>query len=199
MFKAYLVLGVVTLFTGCAAVPETQSLVYEPQEGTTLLPGASDAIVNVAIQDAREDKRRISNKRHNWGFDMASIYSEEPVEDVVKLAIENELEARGFKLGNTASTVSVNGSIIDLYSNLHMYSGFWSGKTVADSTVQIEIVSNTGESLYLREISVNPEHTGVLYQSSYNLARPVEMAIEETLDVLFEDQAFINALLQTSG
>lgn len=199
MFKAYLALGVATLFAGCAAVPETQSLVYEPQEGTTLLPGASDAVVNVAIQDVREDKRRISNKRHNWGFDMASVYSEEPVEDVVKLAIENELEARGFKLGGAASTVSVNGNIVELYSNLHMYSGFWSGKTVADSTIQIEILSKAGESIYLREISVNPEHTGVLYQSSYNLARPVEMAIEETLDVLFEDQTFINALLQTSG
>lgn len=180
------------LLHGCAAVPESHKLAYEPQPGVTPVEGASQVVVNVVVQDVREDQRRISNKRHNFGFGMASIYSEEPVEEAVHAAIEQELLTRGFVVEIDAP-LTIKGDILELYSNLNF--GLFSGKAVADSTMQVEVVSEVDKVLFSKEISVNPEHTGLQYQSASNLARPIEMAIEETLDELFNDPLFLEALL----
>lgn len=183
------------LLHGCAAIPEAHELAYEPQPDVSAVEGASEVTVNVVVDDAREDQRRISNKRHNFGFGMASIYSEEPLEVSVQAAIEQELLARGFVLESDAP-LTIKGDILELYSNLHF--GWFSGKAVADSTVQVEVVSEVDEVLFSKEISVSPEHTGLQYQSASNLARPVELAIEETLDELFDDPLFMEALLSDS-
>ena len=182
------------LLHGCAAIPESHKLTYEPQADVAAVDGASEVAVNVVVADEREDQRRISHKRHGWGFPMASIHSEEPVEEAVKAAIEQELLARGFGLDGDASVI-IQGDIIELYSNVHLIDTFFTGKTVGKSTIQIEVVSEADEVRFSREISVAPEHKGVVYQSASNLARPIEMAMEETLDELFNDPLFIEALL----
>ncbi|MGE6776327.1 YajG family lipoprotein [Vreelandella titanicae] len=185
------------LLHGCAAVPESHKLTYEPQLDVTPVEGASQVAVNVVVEDVREDQRRISHKRHSWGFPMASIHSEEPVEEAVKAAIEQELLARGFGLDGDASVI-IQGDITELYSNLHLIDTFFTGKAVGKSTIQLEVMSEADEVLFSREISVAPEHKGLMYQSASNLARPVELAIEETLDELFDDPLFMDALLSDS-
>ncbi|MBL1266256.1 MAG: hypothetical protein COA87_000530 [Halomonas sp.] len=194
LLKILGVLAGLALLHGCAAIPESHKLTYEPQADVAAVDGASEVAVNVVVADEREDQRRISHKRHGWGFPMASIHSEEPVEEAVKAAIEQELLARGFGLDGDASVI-IQGDIIELYSNVHLIDTFFTGKTVGKSTIQIEVVSEADEVRFSREISVAPEHKGVVYQSASNLARPIEMAMEETLDELFNDPLFIEALL----
>ncbi|WP_404376641.1 hypothetical protein [Vreelandella aquamarina] len=55
---------------------------------------------------------------------MASIHSEQPVEDFLKAAIEQELLARGFDVGGD-SPVIIQGDILELYSNLHLIDTFF--------------------------------------------------------------------------
>ena len=197
-FKIIGLLAGLAFLHGCAAIPESHDLEYEPQADVAALEGASEVSVNVVVTDEREDQRRISHKKYSYGgFAMASIYSEEPVEKELQSAIEQELIARGFEIGSGAS-LTIQSDIIKLYSNLHLIDTFFTGKTVADSTIQVEVVSETDDVLFSREISVSPEHKGVMYMSSYNLARPIEMAMEETLDELFDDPLFIDALLSNS-
>lgn len=197
--KLLKILGVfagLALLHGCAAIPESHKLTYEPQADVAAVEGASKVAVNVVVADEREDQRRISHKRHSWGFPMASIHSEELVEEEMQAAIEQELMARGFGIDSSAP-LTVQGDIIKLYSNLHLIDTLFTGKTVADSTFKVEVVSENNNVLFSREISVNPEHKGVMYMSSYNLARPIEMAMEETLDELFNDPLFVEALLRS--
>ncbi|SDO40837.1 YajG family lipoprotein [Vreelandella arcis] len=195
LLKLLWVFAGLALLHGCAAIPESHKLVYEPQADVAAVEGASEVAVSVVVADEREDQSRISHKKYSYGgFAMASIYSEVPVEEEMQAAIEQELVSRGFGIDSSAP-VTVHGDIIKLYSNLHLIDTFFTGKTVADSTFQVEVVSDNNEVLFSREISVNPEHKGVMYMSSYNLARPIEMAIEETLDELFNDPLFIEALL----
>lgn len=183
------------LLHGCAAIPESHKLGYEPQTDVTPIEGASQVAVSVVVNDEREDQRRISNKRHNWGFGMASIHSEEPVEEAVQAAIEQELLARGFVVESSAP-LTIKGDILELYSNLHF--GWFSGKAVAESTFHVKVVSEANEVLFSKEILATPEHAGLQYQSASNLARPIELAIEETLDELFSDPLFMGALLSDS-
>lgn len=187
------------LLHGCAAIPESHKMVYEPQTEVSPVVGASETSVNVVVADEREDKSRISHKKYSYGgFAMASIYSEVPVEEEMQAAIEQELKARGFVMDSTAP-LTVQGDILKLYSNLHLIDTLFTGKTVADSTFQVEVVSENNEVLYSKEISVTPEHKGVMYMSASNLARPIELAMEETLDELFDDPLFIEALLNSGS
>ncbi|UXZ53196.1 YajG family lipoprotein [Halomonas sp. 7T] len=194
LLKLLGVFAALALLHGCAAIPESHKLTYEPQVDVAAVDGASEVSVNVVVADGREDQRRISHKRHGWGFPMASIHSEEPVENVLKAAIEQELLARGFEIDGD-SPVIIQGDILELYSNLHLIDTLLTGKTVGKSTIQVDVMSVANERLFSRDISVKPEHKGVMYQSASNLARPIEMAIEETLDELFNDPLFIEALL----
>lgn len=197
--KLLKILGVfagLALLHGCAAIPESHKLTYEPQANVVAVEGASEVAVNVVVDDEREDQRRISHKRHGWGFPMASIHSEEPVEDVLKAAIERELLARGFEIDRD-SPVIIQSDILELYSNLHLIDTLFTGKTVGKSTIKVEVMSEANERLFSREISVQPEHKGVMYQSASNLAMPIEMAMELTLDELFNDPLFIEALLSS--
>ena len=194
-FKTIVALAGLSLLYGCAAIPESHKLAYEPQPDVAPIEGASEVGLNVVITDNREEKSRISHKKYSYGgFRMASISSEEPIEDVIESSIEQELLARGFSI-DSGTSLTIQVDIINLYSNLHLIDTFFTGKAVADSKLSIEVVSENKEVLYKRAISVNPEHKGIMYMSAYNLARPIEMAIEETLDILFNDPSFIEALL----
>lgn len=195
LYKSIFALAAIAFLHGCAAIPESHKLAYEPQENIAVIEGASQISANIEISDEREETSRISHKKYSLGgFRMGSISSEEPVEDVIQGAIKKELMARGFGIDSGAS-LTIKGDIINLYSNLHLIDTLFTGKAVADSTMNVTVTSRSNETLYSREISVSPEHKGIMYMSAYNLARPIEMAIEETLDVLFNDPEFIEALL----
>ncbi|WP_087721077.1 YajG family lipoprotein [Salinicola salarius] len=194
-FRILVLVAGLALLHGCGAIPETEKLVYEPQTDVAPIQGADGVTVNVDVVDDREDKSRISSKKYSYGgFEMASIHSEEPVENVVQSAIEQELQARGFVVDADAP-LTIHGDIEKLYSELHLIDTFWTGKAVGDSQIDFVIGSKDGETLFSRVISVQPEYKGLMYQSGENLARPVELAIEETMDQLFADPAFIDALL----
>lgn len=196
LLKTLGLLAGLALLHGCAAIPESHKLSYEPQTEVPIVAGAPEFSVNVVVNDEREDKSRISHKRHGWGFPMASIYSEVPVEEEMQAAIEQELKARGFIIDSSAP-LTVQGDIIKLYSSLHF--GWFSGKSVAESAFQVEVVSEANEVLFSKEIVATPEHTGLQYQSASNLARPIELAMEKTLDELFDDSLFIEALLNSGS
>ena len=65
-FKTIVALAGLSLLYGCAAIPESHKLAYEPQPAVAPIEGASEVGLNVVITDNREEKSRISHKKYSY-------------------------------------------------------------------------------------------------------------------------------------
>ena len=55
------------------------------------------------VNDQRQDKsNKVSSKKNGYGMEMAPILANEDVTVTIRRAIEQELQSRGFSIGNEA-------------------------------------------------------------------------------------------------
>ncbi len=169
--------------SSCALTKDTVSLSYTPQAGAPLVPGASGTSVKVSVNDDRADQSKISTKKNGFGMEMAPIVSAKPVAEFFKSAIEAELKNRGFQLGQ-GKTLSVD---VDRFYN-DFKVGMWSGGGVGELEMHVSVGS------YRRPIKTAYQHT-VMMAGGENVKQSLEGAMQEALQKLFADRAFIAALL----
>ena len=121
------------LLTGCALTTEHIDLTYMPRSGVSEIPGAENAVVKVQVNDQRQEKsNKVSCKKNGFGMEMAAIRANEDVTVTLRRAIEQELQSRGFVLGNDA-IVSIAADLTRLWNDHKL--GFFAGDAVADLNI----------------------------------------------------------------
>lgn len=182
--------------SGCALTTDRISLQYNQQQGITQIPGASSVSVNVQVTDQRQDKSKVSSKKNGFGMEMAPILATEDVAVTVRRAIEQELRARGFQLGSDAALVQIAADLTRFYND-HK-TGFFAGDAVADLNMSVTVKTKKGEQLYSRQVSAQGIEPNIQLQAGENARIALNRALENGMRVLFEDQAFLSALVASS-
>ena len=170
--------------SGCALTTEQVELNYVQQAG---------AAVNVQVADQRLDKSKVSSKKNGYGMEMAPITAAEDVAVTVRKAIEKELQARGFQLGSEAALVKIAADLTRFYNDHKM--GFFAGDAVADLNMSVIVKSNGGALLYSKQIVAQGMEKNTQLASGKNARIALERALENGMKTLFEDRAFVSALL----
>lgn len=184
---------VVLSFTGCALTTDRIELQYQQQQGVTQLPGANNVSVAVKISDLRQDKSKVSHKKNGYGMEMAPILATEDVTVTVQSAIEQELRARGFQLDADAARIQIAAGLARFYSDHKM--GFFAGDAIADLNMSVTVKSQNGDPLYSRQIVAQGIEPNIQLASGENARLALNRALENGMKVLFEDQAFLAALM----
>lgn len=161
------------------------------------MAGASNVSVNVQVADQRQDKSKVSSKKNGYGMEMAPITATEDVAVTVRKAIEQELQARGFQLGTDAALVKIAADLTRFYNDHKM--GFFSGNAVADLNMSVSVKTNTGEQLYSKQIVAQGIEPNTQLATGNNAKLALDRALENGMKTLFEDQAFLSALIASSG
>ena len=184
---------VVSSLTGCALTTDRIELQYKQQQGVTQIPGANNISVAVNISDLRQDKSKVSNKKNGYGMEMAPILATEDVTVTIQRAIEQELRARGFQLDADAARVQIAADLARFYSNHKM--GFFAGDAIADLNMSVTVKSKKGDQLYSRQVVVQGIEPNTQIASGENARLALNRALENGMKTLFEDQAFLAALV----
>lgn len=186
----------VASLSGCALTTEQIELNYTQQAGVSKIAGADNVSVNVQVTDQRLDKSKVSSKKNGYGMEMAPITAAEDVAVTIRKAIEKELQARGFQLGTDAALVRIAADVTRFYND-HK-TGFFSGDAVADLNMSVTVKSKSGALLFSKQIVAQGKEANTQLASGNNARIALERALESGMKTLFEDKAFLSALLAAS-
>lgn len=131
--SAFLICFAAASLTGCAFTTDRIDIQYQQQQGVVQIPGASNVSVEVRVFDQRDDKSKVSAKQNGYRMDMAPIVATEDVAVTIRRAIEQELQARGFQLGDRDAHVAIEAEITRFYNQFYWASIFsLSGSALAE-------------------------------------------------------------------
>ena len=187
----------VASLSGCALTTEQIAINYTHQTGVAKIAGAENVSVNVQVADQRLDKSKVSSKKNGFGMEMAPITATEDVAVTVRKAIEKELQARGFQLASDAALVKVAADVTRFYNDHKM--GFFAGDAVADLNLSVTVKSKNGALLYSKQIVAQGKEANTQLATGNNARIALERALENGMKTLFDDQAFVSALLAASA
>ena len=187
----------VASLSGCALTTDRIELQYTQQPGVVHVPGAEKVSVQVQVTDQRQDKSKVSSKKNGFGMEMAPILAIEDVTVTVRRAIEQELRARGFALGSDAAMVQIAADLTRFYND-HK-TGFFAGDAVADLNMSVSVKSKQGGVLYGRQVVAQGVEPNIQIMSGENARLALNRALQNGMKVLFEDPAFIAALVASSS
>ena len=182
--------------SGCALTTEQIELNYSQQAGVAKVAGAENVSVNVQVADQRLDKSKVSSKKNGFGMEMAPITAAEDVAVTVRKAIEKELQARGFQLGSDTALVKVAADVTRFYNDHKM--GFFAGDAVADLNMSVTVKSQNGTLLFSKQIIAQGMEKNTQLATGNNARLALDRALENGMKMLFEDPAFLSALMVAS-
>lgn len=182
--------------SGCALTTEQIELSYTPQAGVSRIAGAENVPVDVTVVDQRLDKSKVSSKKNGFGAEMAPITAAEDVAVTIRKAIEQELRARGFRLDSEAALVKIDADVTRFYNDHKM--GFFAGDAVADLNLSVSVKSKDGKLLYAKQIAAQGKEANTQLATGNNARLALDRALANGMKTLFEDKAFLSALLSVS-
>jgi uncharacterized lipoprotein len=183
--------------SGCALTTDRVALEYSPQKGVSPIAGARAITVNVQVADQRQDKSKISSKKNGFGMEMAPILAAEDVTITVRRAIEQELRSRGFELGADDSLIKIAADLVRFYNDHKV--GFFAGDAVADLHMSVVVKSRKNELLWSKQVIAQGIEANTQLMGGDNAKRALDKALENGMKQLFEDQAFLSALMTASA
>ncbi len=198
MKEIVLLAGVLGLFlSGCAFTTDRIDLSYSPQPGITKIPNANNVMVNVQVNDQRLEKsNKVSSKKNGYGMETAPILANEELTATIRKALEQELQSRGFIIGNEA-IVSIITDLSRFWNEFKV--GFFAGDAIADLNMNVMVKNKKGAILYNRNIQVQGIEPNIQLASGDNARTALDNALRKGVMSLFEDQSFINALLSAKS
>ncbi|MGE5320992.1 MAG: YajG family lipoprotein [Hyphomicrobiaceae bacterium] len=194
---AFACCAAVVSLSGCALTTEQIELNYAQQADAPRVTGAENVSVNVQVSDQRLDKSKVSSKKNGFGMEMAPITATEDIAVTVRKAIEKELLARGFTLGADTALVKVAADVTRFYNDHKM--GFFAGDAVADLNMSVTVKSKRGALLFSKQIVAQGMEKNTQLATGNNAKLALERALENGMKTLFEDPAFLSALMAAAA
>lgn len=190
------ILGVALLalnfITGCALTEDHIRLSYVPQQDVSRVAGAGNVPVQTVVTDDRAIKNKVSCKKNGYGMEMAAIIADDNVSNVIRSAIELELDNRGFPVKTNGVPVLI--SLSKFYSDFKI--GFWSGTAVAEITMEVQVKDTKGNYIFSRLITGEGTEPNCQLASGSNAKLALDAALQDAVGRLFKDKAFIEALFK---
>lgn len=180
--------------SACALTEDVVDLNYAPTQEQIDI-GANGKQIGLSVQDIRgEYKGRIGAKTNGFGAELADIKSSVPVRDVLYNAMVDELKARGIAVQDGLPS-EINIDITALHNNYQV--GMFSSTARGITAFTVKVTDEAGKTLYDGAVSEVYEEGGVMIMGGANAAKSVTGALTKAMKTLFEDEKFVQALIQS--
>lgn len=183
------------LIAGCALTEDKVPIDYVSQVGTPApISGAEDVLLTLSAQDRRTQLAdRVSTKKNGYGMEMARIVSTNNVVDLVRIALESEFKAQGFRIGSGGVAVTIE--LQNFYNNFQL--GLVTGTALADVSFGLRVRDATGKLLYTRDYSGSAKVDDIMLMSGENAKAALQKALAAAVKQVADDTALQQALLLT--
>ena len=180
------------LASGCAFTEDHVHLAYTREAAPVRVSGAEAVTAKVSVRDVRNDTSRVSVKKNGFGAEMAAIRADNSLADLVRVAVEDELRARGFQLGEVAPML-IEVEVTRLWNDFKM--GYFAGDARADFQLAVQVKNPQGAIVFVHNYSVTGAEENVQLASGTNAELALNRALEKGIRGLFADPAFLSAMV----
>ena len=179
-----------------ALIPETVDIQYHSATTATgLISGAGQITVRVQVIDERTDhSEQIGRKKMGGGWQTAAISSARPVPAIVRQALVEELQKKGFRVG--PSHITIIAEINKFFSDFKLT--FFGADAVGEVTLSVQVRTSEGRILYTRILTGQAINGNILIMpmgSGRNARIALETALASVMSDLVSDQAFMRVVL----
>ena len=183
-----LMLLMITAVGGCLMSPMSVPITYQPESNVTPVPGASSVRVRVVGEDQRANTNSVGQ------YDQQSVVTSNNVGDTARDAVQSELRARGFVIDNGPATAEVRVQVLRL--NGHFISSLFYSSYTAELEMHVEVVRPGKVIAYSQSFDETATtHPAVFGSVSRDFGDALSGALEQGVAKLFDDPAFMNALV----
>lgn len=183
---------VMAFLSGCAFIEDQISVDYHPPANLEVTQGANNVTVAITAEDSRGINRdRVGSKKNGYGADMAKITATNDVVELVRGAVEHELESLGFKVGPSALTVKVE--VESFYNDFK--TGFFSGDAVAEVSFNLTVTDPDGKFIYFRTYKGVGKNPNIQMASGDNAKPALEAALTNAMAQFVQDEQMQKALV----
>ena len=194
IYKNLWLLLLAQVLAGCALTKDEIGLNYAIRGGRDKVAGAQDIKVEVKISDQRQARDLVGRKINGWGSEMAAIISTNDVVELVRGAIGNELDLRGFARGDS---VVVSGDLNKFYNRFK--TGFFAGDSIAEIILNIQVKGKNDAIIFSKNIVAEGLEPNIQIAAGHNAKASLEKALAKAMEELFRDADFIPSLFKASG
>jgi uncharacterized lipoprotein YajG len=183
-----LMLLMITAVGGCLMSPMSVPITYQPESNVTPVPGASSVHVHVVGEDQRANTNSVGQ------YDQQSVVTSNNVGDTARDAVQSELQARGFVIDNGPASAEVRVQVLRL--NGHFISSLFYSSYTAELEMHVEVQRPGNVIAYSQNFDETATtHPAVFGSVSKDFGDALSGALEQGVAKLFDDPAFINALV----
>jgi uncharacterized lipoprotein len=184
------------MLSGCAFTTDRVNIAYTPKVGVTPVKEASNIVIGLRLKDERQEKsNKVSSKKNAFGVETAPILANEEITLTFRRGLEQELRARGFKIGDDA-LVYVDANIIKFWNDFKI--GFFAGDSVAELNMSILVRGVNGQVHYSKIITTEGVEPNIQLMTGDNAKIALDIALTNGINQLFEDSVFIQRLIESS-
>lgn len=185
----------VFLCSGCAFTTASINVPYQPLDPPAQVAGASDISVTVTTADDRTEYRdRVGTKKNGYGMELAPITATNNIPDTVTGAFEQELSARGFKIG---PGVSLQIGLVQFYNDFK--SGLFAGSADATVAFNVKILSPDGSIIFANYYEGSGTDPNIQLASGSNAQIALVKAFQAAVASAVDDPNFIKGLLTAAA
>jgi uncharacterized lipoprotein YajG len=183
-----LLILMITAIGGCLMSPMSVPITYQPESNVTPVPGASSVHVHVVGEDQRANTANVGQD------DQQSVATSNNVGDTARDAVQSELQARGFVIDKGPASTEVRVQVVKLDG--HFFSTLFYSSYTADLIMHVEVERPGKVIAYSQSFDVtDTTHPAVFGSVSKDFGDALSGALEQGVAKLFDDPAFINALI----
>lgn len=183
-----LMLLMITAVGGCLMSPMSVPITYQPESNVTPVPGASSVHVHIVAEDQRANTNSVGQ------YDQQSVVTSNNVGNTARDAVQSELQARGFVIASSPASTEVRVQVLRL--NGHFISSLFYSSYTAELDMHVEVQRPGKVIAYSQSFDETATtHPAVFGSVSKDFGDALSGALEQGVAKLFDDPAFINALL----
>ena len=174
---------------GCAPLnPLSVPVTYQPASNITPVAGASSVHVHVVGQDLRTDKSSVGQ------YDQQPFVPGNNVIDTARDALQSELQARGFAIDSSPASLVVRVQVQRMSG--HFFSSLFFSSYTAELIMHVEVERPDKAIAYSQSFDeTDTYHPSAFASLSDDFGAALSGALKQGVAKLFDDPAFINALV----
>lgn len=190
--KPFYLIPLIFLLSGCALMRDHITIAYNP----TFYPveeivQVENIPVAVNVTDGR-NHNAVGCKKNGYGMEMAYIIAKNDITQVLKEAIEIELQKRGFVISKGATEVCIE--ICKFKNNFEM--GFFSSDSQSESISHVIVKDQNGTVKFSKIVMGLGCEKNCFLMMGKNARLALEAALGDTVQKIVNDPIFIDSLIR---
>jgi uncharacterized lipoprotein YajG len=182
---------------GCGGQqPAALLITYTEQSYVQSAEGASGIAVKVTVDDARATRGQLGAVPGGVGIPDQPIVPDNDVREVLRSAIEHELEVRGFNLTPSARA-GVHVTLTQFRAEFHR--GLMFQTASATLTMNVQVIWPGRATPYSETISGAGQEGGIAEPSATSAGPALNRALDAAVRNLFDDDRFVSGVILAGG